>query len=86
MMIAEEFGGMPGWTISILGTDLSSAILERARAGRYSQLEINRGLPAKYLAQYFTREGTTGFSPRDPAQGGVPRAEPVRALEQPAEI
>jgi chemotaxis protein methyltransferase CheR len=58
MMIKEEFGGLPGWTISILGTDLSSAILERARSGRYSQLEINRGLPAKYLAKYFTREGS----------------------------
>jgi chemotaxis protein methyltransferase CheR len=57
MIIAEEFGGLPGWTISILGTDLSSAILERARSGRYSQLEINRGLPAKYLTRYFTREG-----------------------------
>ncbi len=57
MMIQEEFGGLPGWSISVLGTDLSSAILERARSGRYSQLEINRGLPAKYLAKYFTREG-----------------------------
>lgn len=57
MTIAEEFGGLPGWTVSILGTDLSSAILQRARAGRYSQLEINRGLPAKYLARYFTRQG-----------------------------
>jgi chemotaxis protein methyltransferase CheR len=57
MTIVEEFGGLPGWTISILGTDLSSAILERARAGRYSQLEINRGLPAKYLTKYFTRNG-----------------------------
>ncbi len=57
MMIQEEFGGLPGWSVSILGTDLSSAILERARSGRYSQLEINRGLPAKYLAKYFSREG-----------------------------
>jgi chemotaxis protein methyltransferase CheR len=57
MTIAEEFGGLPGWTISIVGTDLSSAILERARAGHYSQLEINRGLPAKYLTRYFTHEG-----------------------------
>lgn len=57
MLLAEEFGGLPGWNISILGTDLSSAILERAREGRYSQLEINRGLPARYLTKYFTREG-----------------------------
>jgi chemotaxis protein methyltransferase CheR len=57
MIIAEDFGGLPDWTISIIGTDLSTAILDRARAGHYSQLEINRGLPAKYLTRYFTREG-----------------------------
>jgi chemotaxis protein methyltransferase CheR len=57
MTIADAFGGLPGWTISILGTDLSTAILDRARAGRYSQLEINRGFPAKYLTKYFTRDG-----------------------------
>ncbi len=58
MTIADQFGGLPGWTISILGTDLSSAILERARSGRYSQLEVSRGLPARYLAKYFSREGS----------------------------
>ena len=57
MILAEDFGGLPDWTISIIGTDLSTAILDRARAGHYSQLEINRGLPAKYLTRYFTREG-----------------------------
>lgn len=57
MLLAEEFGGPPGWRINILGTDLSQAILERARNGRYSQLEINRGLPAKYMVKHFYREG-----------------------------
>jgi chemotaxis protein methyltransferase CheR len=57
MLLMEHFGGLPGWTVSIVGTDLSTAILERARGGRYSQLEVNRGLPAKYLAKYFKREG-----------------------------
>lgn len=57
MLLKEEFAGLPGWSLSIIGTDLSSAILDRARNGRYSQLEVNRGLPLKYLSRYFTHEG-----------------------------
>lgn len=48
---------IPGWRLSILATDLSEQMLERGRAGRYLQLEVNRGLPAKYLISYFERDG-----------------------------
>jgi chemotaxis protein methyltransferase CheR len=57
MLIAEEFKNLAGWSVKIIGTDISSAILERARGGRFSQLEVNRGLPACYLAKYFVHDG-----------------------------
>ena len=55
MLLWEE--GMSDWNVQILGTDFSSAALERARSGRYKQIEVNRGLPAALLVKYFRRFG-----------------------------
>ncbi|MFJ9315102.1 CheR family methyltransferase [Pimelobacter simplex] len=47
----------PGWSHEIVATDISTAMLDRVRNGRYSQVEVNRGLPATSLVRYFTRVG-----------------------------
>jgi chemotaxis protein methyltransferase CheR len=46
-----------GWNVRIVGTDLSTQVLDRAREGRYLQIEVNRGLPAQYLVKHFTKTG-----------------------------
>lgn len=49
--------GFSSWKIDILGTDFSTQVLERARSGRFKQIEVNRGLPASLLIQHFRRSG-----------------------------
>jgi chemotaxis protein methyltransferase CheR len=49
--------GLSDWNIQILGTDFSSQVLERARSGKYQQIEVNRGLPAALLVKHFRRSG-----------------------------
>lgn len=57
MLIREHFPQLAAWKIEIQGTDLSSEMVEYARVGRYRSIEINRGLPARFLIKYLTRMG-----------------------------
>lgn len=57
MILDEQAAQWAGWTIDILGTDLSLAALDRAKAGVYSQFEVQRGLPVQNLVKYFVKTG-----------------------------
>jgi chemotaxis protein methyltransferase CheR len=48
----------PGLRVDITATDISQEALTRARAGRYNQIEMNRGLPVAMLLRHFVRVGT----------------------------
>ena len=53
MLFAEQAEQWRGWTVDILGTDVSTACVERAREGVYTQFEVQRGLGIKQTIQWF---------------------------------
>ncbi len=57
MLLDEEAHRLAGWSIEILATDLSRAVVNAARQGVYSQFEVQRGLPIAQLLRYFRQEG-----------------------------
>jgi chemotaxis protein methyltransferase CheR len=58
MLLVDKFPEIVrDWQIRIIGTDLSPTMIRRCREARFSQLEINRGLPASRLVHHFERKG-----------------------------
>jgi len=55
MCLKEMGAALAGWRIEIVATDLSQEVLEKCKAGVYSQFEVQRGLPIQLLMKYFTQ-------------------------------
>lgn len=66
MSFAEEPARWRGWKIEIVGTDLSRTAIERARAGVYSQFEVQRGLPIAQMVRWFEELGGGDWGIRPP--------------------
>ena len=80
MLLDTAFPELGTWQVDVLGTDISTTALARAREGRFSALEVDRGLPAPHLVTYFTRDGAD-FRLADRLRSRV-RFEPIN-LAQP---
>ena len=56
IILKENAAKLAGWRVEIVGTDLSREVLDRAKAGMYSQFEVQRGLPIQFLVKYFDKK------------------------------
>jgi len=59
MCLKEIAPQVAGYRIDIVATDISTEVLEKAKAGIYSQFEVQRGLPIQMLIKYFVQIGET---------------------------
>jgi len=59
MLLTEAAPRHPGWQFEIVATDISVEVLEKAKAGLYSQFEVQRGLPIQLLVKHFTQINET---------------------------
>jgi chemotaxis protein methyltransferase CheR len=57
MCLKEMEGQLAGWRVEVIATDLSQEVLEKSKAGLYSQFEVQRGLPIQMLVKYFKQNG-----------------------------
>ncbi|PHQ70071.1 MAG: chemotaxis protein CheR [Sneathiella sp.] len=57
MLLKEEAAKMAGWRVEIMATDISDEVLEKSKAGLYSQFEVQRGLPIQLMVKYFQQVG-----------------------------
>jgi chemotaxis protein methyltransferase CheR len=57
MLLQEHFPQLFSWQLTFVATDVCAEVVARARSGRFSQLEVNRGLPATHLVRNFVQKG-----------------------------
>lgn len=61
MLLREHFPELRNWSVRFVASDIFDEMLQRARAGRYSQLEISRGMPPALVRKYFQRQGAEWY-------------------------
>lgn len=65
IMLKESFPELVSWSVKILASDLNPQVVARAKAGVFTSLEVNRGLPVQFLLKYFTQRDPDAFCVND---------------------
>ncbi len=81
IMFAENPSLWEGWSIDILGTDISTQAIAAARSGHYSQFEVQRGLSVKQMLDHFD-ETASGWQMRSGTRSIV-RFQHHNVLDEP---
>ena len=84
MTFAEQEVRWRGWTIEIVGTDISRSAIARAREGKYSQFEVQRGLPVMQMVRWFNEQGAGEWQIAQKLRDAV-RFEVRNIVERPPE-
>jgi chemotaxis protein methyltransferase CheR len=70
MTLREHFPSLQNWDVKLLATDLSTKVLARCKAGRYTQQEVERGLPPATLTRFFNKVGNE-WEAKDNIRAGI---------------
>jgi chemotaxis protein methyltransferase CheR len=68
MVLHRYFSQLLQWDLEIYSTDLSLDALQKAKEGRYDEVEVQRGIAPPMVKQYFRQAGPNFFIKEDIAR------------------
>ncbi len=84
MLIKEAGPSLADWRFDITATDISMEMINKAKAGIYTQFEVQRGLPITMLIKYFKQNGDKWIL--DSGVRSMVRYQPFNLLESPSSL
>jgi len=84
MILKEAAAKLAGWRTEVIATDISAEMVAKAKAGVYTQFEVQRGLPVKLLVKYFAQNGDKWTI--DPSIRSMVQFREFNLLDEPAAL
>ena len=70
ILLREQVKLTSEWTVSLIASDFSDRVVERARSGLFTHFEVNRGMPTPYLIRHFDESGLK-FQVKEPLRNSI---------------